>query len=427
MAQKGLMNLPLALGMGILGGLRPSRAPQNFFTSIGPGLAQGLQMYAASQPKPQSELDKLRIAQIRAQMDASEQAAAQAAKQKAFFDKWVEDQPDDMKAFYRANPDKAGQAFLDSRETKEEKLYKVLDPQTGQVRVLNSSEINAGNFVNKLPKAKGDPNSLKGTGLPVQMINAFTKAFALERAGKEVPPALGDQIVQLAHNYTQPRERMNQKTGMLETYTPTLTGRQTRLVDRLRNSYNPDSENKSKSEGSTPTEIDFAQPQRSYKRTKVAKTKDEINAEYMQGEIFNAIDMLDKGEARAGAVGWAEGIYDTVKQQAEEFFTGVPAKKVSGTQQLDNTLLTLAQQALKLVSTDDRFSNEDYDRVKAVVGSITPGLSAAQVRSKLVDLQKLITKKTGVLPTAKDDSNDNSNDDFIGQLERQGYKLISVE
>lgn len=75
MTQKGFMNLPLALGMGILGGLRPSRAPQNFFTSIGPGLAQGLQMYAASQPKPQSELEKLRIAQIRAQMAASAKLA----------------------------------------------------------------------------------------------------------------------------------------------------------------------------------------------------------------------------------------------------------------------------------------------------------------------------------------------------------------
>jgi len=68
MSEKGFMNLPLALGMGILGGLRPTRAPQSFFSALGPGLAQGLQMYAASQPKPQSELEKLRIAQIRAQM-----------------------------------------------------------------------------------------------------------------------------------------------------------------------------------------------------------------------------------------------------------------------------------------------------------------------------------------------------------------------
>lgn len=76
MAEKGFMNLPLALGMGILGGLRPTRAPQNFFSAVGPGLAQGLQMYAASQPKPQSELEKLRIAQIQAQMARSAELAA---------------------------------------------------------------------------------------------------------------------------------------------------------------------------------------------------------------------------------------------------------------------------------------------------------------------------------------------------------------
>lgn len=423
MAEKGFMNLPLALGVGILGGLRPSRAPQSFFSALGPGLAQGLQMYAASQPKPQSELEKLRIAQIQAQMDASKAAAAQDAQRKAFFDKWVEDQPDDMKAFYRANPDKAGQAFLDSRKTKKEKLYKVVDPKTGQLRMLTPREINAGNFVNKLQEPKGDPNSLKGTGLRTQMFNAFSRAFALERAGEEVPPALGDQIVQLAHDYTQPRQRTNQKTGMLETYRPTLTDRQARLVNRLRNSYNLDSENKSTSEGSALAESDSAQPQSGYTRRKVAKTQDEINAEYMQNEISKAVDLLDKGKAKAGFFGWAEQFFDNIKQQGEEVFTGRPSKRVSATQMVDSALLALTQQALKLITTDERFTDADYKRARAVVGTITPGTSAGMLRKKLMNLQELIQAKTGISPSSKD----GANDDFIKQMERQGFTLIGVE
>lgn len=423
MAQRGFMNLPLAMGMGILGGLRPTRAPQNFFTSIGPGLAQGLQMYAASQPKPQSELDKLRLEQIRAQMVASEQAAAQAAKQKVLFDKWVASQPDDMQAFYRANPDKAGQAFLDSRKTKEEKLYKVLDPKNGQVRMLTASEINTGNYVNQLPKAKDNPNSLKGTGLRNQMFNAFTKAYELERKGEKIPPQLADNIIQLAHDYTQPRERTNQETGILETYRPMLTKRQARLVNRLRNSYSLDSENKSINEDSTPAGNDSAQPQGSYTRRKVAKTKDDISAEYMQSEISKAIDMLEKGKAKAGFFGWAEQFIDNIKQQGEEVFTGVPSKKVSGTQKVDSALLALTQQALNLITTDKRFSNEDFDRAREVVGTITPGTSAGMLRQKLQHLQEMIEAKTGVGAPAKDGSANK----FIDEMKRKGFTLIGVE
>lgn len=416
MTQKGFMNLPLALGMGILGGLRPSRAPQNFFTSIGPGLAQGLQMYAASQPKPQSELEKLRIAQIRAQMARS---ANLAAANKAY----VESLPEAERARALAmGAQNHAKSVMDS-ETKGEKLYKVVDPKTGQVRVLKSSEINAGNYVNKLTKAKDDPNSLKGTGLRNQMFNAFTKAYELERKGKKIPPQLADNIIQLANDYTQPRQQTNQKTGMLETYRPTLTDRQAALVNRLRKTYTPAPENKSISEDIAPTESDSAQPQGGYTRRKVAKTKDEISAEYMQSEISKAIDMLEKGKAKAGVVGWAEKIYDNIKQQGEELFTGVPSKKVSGTQKVDSALLALTQQALNLITTDERFTEGDYKRAQAVVGTITPGISGGMLRQKLQSLQELIEAKTGIAPSSKD----GSNDDFVGQMERQGFKFIGIE
>jgi hypothetical protein len=70
--QKSFMNLPLALGLGILGNMRPSRAPQGFFSTIGPGLASGAQLYAANQPKPVSALDQLRLKQLQNKMAAAQ-------------------------------------------------------------------------------------------------------------------------------------------------------------------------------------------------------------------------------------------------------------------------------------------------------------------------------------------------------------------
>ncbi len=124
MAEKGFMNLPLALGMGILGGLRPSRAPQSFFSALGPGLAQGLQMYAASQPKPQSELEKLRIAQIQAQMDAS---ANQAERTKAYLQSLPEQERSLAQAMGVQN---YAQSVMDSRKP----------PKAGKTQMLPISD-----------------------------------------------------------------------------------------------------------------------------------------------------------------------------------------------------------------------------------------------------------------------------------------------
>ena len=184
MAQKGLMNLPLALGMGILGGLRPSRAPQNFFTSIGPGLAQGLQMYAASQPKPQSELDKLRIAQIRAQMTASEKAAAQAAKRRGAQEALIETLDPEMQKRFRAYPQLAAKEF----------------------------------FKNSQPKSK-DPYSLKGNRVFAQLANTQAAIETTLSKGMKPPRGMLTQFQALIDEYQRPgkfRQEVEAADGTIE-------------------------------------------------------------------------------------------------------------------------------------------------------------------------------------------------------------------
>lgn len=162
MAQKGFMNLPLALGMGILGGLRPSRAPQNFFTSIGPGLAQGLQMYAASQPKPQSELDKLRIAQIRAQMAAS---ANKAERTKAYLQSLPEQERSLAQAMGVQN---YAQSVMDSRKP----------PKAGKTQMLPISDTHS-----QLHQVGPD-------GIPVPVPNAPIVRRSSSDLGKQLGLAL---------------------------------------------------------------------------------------------------------------------------------------------------------------------------------------------------------------------------------------------
>lgn len=218
MTEKGFMNLPLALGMGILGGLRPTRAPQSFFSALGPGLAQGLQMYAANQPKPQSELEKLRIAQIQAQMDASKAAAAQAAKRRAMQEQWIETQPPEAQKLYRAFPDLAAKEFFKSREpAKPGSLKPVFNTATNTHQFATPAQITSNpNLVPPAaaPKAQ-EPKSdnIQGNAVYAQLANTASNIRRNEKLGK---PATGEQKAKLSAlitEYTKPRYLFDEQSG----------------------------------------------------------------------------------------------------------------------------------------------------------------------------------------------------------------------
>ena len=198
MAEKGFMNLPLALGMGILGGLRPSRAPQSFFSALGPGLAQGLQMYAASQPKPQSELEKLRLQQIQAQMATSKQAAAQAAQRRAMQEQWIETQPPEAQKLYRAFPDLAAKEFFKNREpAKPGSLKPVFNTATNTHQFATPAQITSNpNLVPPAAAPKSttgkneDPYSLKGNRVFAQLANTQAAIETTLAKGMKPPRSL---------------------------------------------------------------------------------------------------------------------------------------------------------------------------------------------------------------------------------------------
>ena len=214
MAEKGFMNLPLALGVGILGGLRPSRAPQSFFSALGPGLAQGLQMYAASQPKPQSELEKLRIAQIQAQMDANKAGAAQAAKRQGAREAFIATLDPEMQKRFRAFPELASKEFFAKPSGS---LKQVFNTKTREFAFATPEQITSNpNLVPPAaaPKAR-EPKSddIQGNAVYAQLANTASKIRLNEKLGK---PPTGEQKAKLSAlitEYTRPRYLFNERSG----------------------------------------------------------------------------------------------------------------------------------------------------------------------------------------------------------------------
>lgn len=147
--QQGMLNLPLALGLGILSSQRPTRYPQNFFSSIGPGVARGVQMYAAGRPKPIDPYKQLQIQQLQMQLETKK---TETARRQAWLDENRGNYGGLVEAIEAGVPG-AKEAMSSRLNPKAPGMQAVYDSKTGQHSWIDKSLIGTPGYEHLLPAA----------------------------------------------------------------------------------------------------------------------------------------------------------------------------------------------------------------------------------------------------------------------------------